>query len=481
MDKNSQEKKEVKIFRPLETYAIRAYESVGWKLKGSRFKKGIYSTLTFLREKSVINKDDLGEIEKAIEAALKSFEKLYIEKRNVGLIPSLAAGLGGGGAFSCGTALAVNFVSSAVALNLGIGLEIIGAGLCAAAFPIYKYINEKKIAAYDSAIDIALSELEKRQAEAATFLLINNAEAIQAPQARVSAVQTVIRQEPASQYIIEVENLTKDYGSGRGIFDVTLSVQKGETLGFLGPNGAGKTTAIRQLAGFQFPQSGTAKILRMDCFTDRCEIMKNVGYLPGEVNFPQGLKAKDVIKIASAVKGIESGKSREAELLKLFPIDLDARTKKMSVGERRKLAIIVAFLSDPDILILDEPSSGLDPIMQKTFIEFILGEKKKGKTILLSSHMFDEVGALCDRISIIKDGRIIKELTAADIKIPPEKTYEVSFASGEIKTVTVSDDGINEFISSFRGQNVINFVEKKFDLETYFLNFYKSSKTFMEV
>lgn len=300
--------------------------------------------------------------------------------------------------------------------------------------------------------------------------------------------------------IIDVNILTKDYGFGRGIFDISLDVKKGETLCFLGPNGAGKTTTIRQLVGFQSPQSGCAKILGMDCFFDRCKIMENVGYLPGEVNFPQGLKAKDVLSIVKSIKEMKDD-GREEELLKLFPIDLNISTKKMSVGERRKLAIIVAFLSNPDILILDEPSSGLDPIMQHAFIDFILDEKKKGKTILLSSHMFDEVGALCDRISIIKEGRIIKELKSADIKRPCEKTYEITFADiatadkfskngfsasveGRSKAsvqVKVTDNNINNLINVLSQYNVTNFVEKKFDLESFFLNFYKSAKTFTGV
>lgn len=310
----------------------------------------------------------------------------------------------------------------------------------------------------------------------------------------LDATRAVLSEERAKQKtreIIKVENLTKDYGSGRGIFDVSLRVAKGETLGFLGPNGAGKTTTIRQLVGFQEPQKGSTRILELDCFKDRCKIMESVGYLPGEVNFPQGLKAKDVLDVVKTIKGMKD-KGREEELLKLFPIDLKNSTKKMSVGEKRKLAIIVAFISDPDILILDEPSSGLDPNMQRVFIDFILEEKRRGKTILLSSHMFDEVGALCDRIVIIKDGRIIHELLASEIKRPEEKVYEIGFADkislakfekkhsltqksdrrDSIK-ITVKDADINGFLAELSDYKIANLAEQKFDLETFFLNFYK--------
>ncbi len=296
--------------------------------------------------------------------------------------------------------------------------------------------------------------------------------------------------------IIEVSGLTKDFGHGRGIFDISLKVNKGETLGFLGPNGAGKTTTIRHLLGFTNPGSGSCKILGYDCFNEKCEIMKHVGYLPGEVNFPDGLNAKQFLDMLIELKDVKEN-NRMEELLNLFPIDLDMISKKMSVGGKRKLAVIATFLSDPDILIMDEPSSGLDPLMQERFIEFILEEKKKGKTILLSSHMFDEVGALCDRISIIKEGRIIKELTAKEIKRPVDKTYEITFSNNEELSafrketfsfqksketnairIVVKDKDINLMTSVLSKYKIANLEEIGFDLEKYFLNFYKSDRKF---
>ena len=216
--------------------------------------------------------------------------------------------------------------------------------------------------------------------------------------------------------IIEVINLTKDYGFGRGVFDVSFSIQKGETFGFLGPNGAGKTTTIRHLMGFSKAEKGEAKILNKDTFTHYAEILKHVGYIPGELAFPAGLTGFELIKMTEDLVG-KRDPERLTMLCDLFKLDarlLKSSTKQMSLGTKRKLAIVTAFMSDPDILILDEPTSGLDPIMQDVFIDFIKKEKERGKTILLSSHIFNEVDQTCDRISIKR--KIIDTFVANDLK-----------------------------------------------------------------
>ena len=228
--------------------------------------------------------------------------------------------------------------------------------------------------------------------------------------------------------IIEVNNLTKDYGHGRGIFDVDFYVNKGETLGFLGPNGAGKSTTMRHLMGFSKPQKGSTTINGLDCTDKHYELLKDVGYLPGEVAIPEGLTGNGFIKMMQDMRGIRDEK-RVKYLLERFQLDPSGLVKRMSIGEKRKLAIVTAFMSDPDVLLLDEPTSGLDPVMQETFIEFIRDEKKKGKTILLSSHIFSEVEALCDRIAIIKDGKLISIVDAADIKHGLKNIFTIEFDS----------------------------------------------------
>ena len=188
--------------------------------------------------------------------------------------------------------------------------------------------------------------------------------------------------------IIEVDNLTQDYGHGRGIFDVSFAVKEGEVFGFLGPNGAGKSTTIRHIMGFSRPQKGETRVFGMESFHNYYKILSNVGYLPGEIALPEGLNGKEFIKMMGDLR-----KSQNTDMLNYlldkFKLDPNMDTKSMSLGDKRKLAIVTAFMNDPEVLILDEPTSGLDPVMQQNFIDFIKEEKKKGKTILLSSHIFN--------------------------------------------------------------------------------------------
>ena len=202
--------------------------------------------------------------------------------------------------------------------------------------------------------------------------------------------------------IINVEHLTKDYGYGRGVFDVSIKVHKGECYGYLGPNGAGKSTTIRHIMGFSKTSVGKVEILGQETFGNTDKILDKVGYLPGEPALPLYMNGWEFLKTMEDMRG-----SRNEEmlnhLLEIFKLDPSLSIKSMSLGDKRKLAVVSAFMNDPDILILDEPTSGLDPVMQKVFIDFILEEKKRGKTILLSSHIFSEVDATCTVISYNSD------------------------------------------------------------------------------
>ena len=297
--------------------------------------------------------------------------------------------------------------------------------------------------------------------------------------------------------VIEVNKLTKDYGHGRGIFDVTFGVQKGETLGFLGPNGAGKSTTMRHLMGFSKPHSGTANINGLDCGEKHHEILRNVGYLPGEVALPDGLTGRAFISMMKKMRGTK-GNDRTDALLKLFEMNPDGNVKRMSIGEKRKLAVVTAFMSDPDILLLDEPTSGLDPVMQEVFIDFIREEKKRGKTILLSSHIFSEVEALCDRIAIIKDGRLISTVDAADVKHGLKNEFTIEFESTEdydrfIRSgltpergdqsakkcvISVPDQLTNVFLAALSKCRIRSMDEHSVSLEEYFMHFYKNDRRF---
>jgi ABC-2 type transport system ATP-binding protein len=206
--------------------------------------------------------------------------------------------------------------------------------------------------------------------------------------------------------MIEISQLNLIYPSGKGIFDVDLVIQDGEVFGYLGPNGAGKTTTIRGLLGFMKPTSGYVRIQGLDPQHDSVDLQRKIGYLPGEMAFFPRYTGHEFLDFMAAMRGL-TDRSREAELIQRFELDVAGRINKMSKGMKQKLAIVVALMHDPEILILDEPTSGLDPLMQNRFLELIEEEKKRGKTILMSSHLFEEVERVCDRAGIIKDGRIL--------------------------------------------------------------------------
>lgn len=304
---------------------------------------------------------------------------------------------------------------------------------------------------------------------------------------------------------IEIKDLTKDYGLNRGVFNVSLSIEKGECYGFLGPNGAGKSTTIRHLMGFSKPDSGSCKIKGLESFENTSQILENVGYLPGEVALPEGLTGTQFIKMMHDMRHLESN-NREKELLDLFELDPSGNTKSMSLGQKRKLAIVAAFMHDPDVLILDEPTSGLDPIMQQRFIKFIKDEKKKGKTILLSSHIFSEVDATCDKIAIIKDGKIVDKFITNDLKHTNTKIYEVYFNSSKeykefisdtdnIKEISIleklenenkctirfQDEDINVITKVLAKYKIKKLIQDKETLQDYFMKFYKENHTYEEV
>ncbi len=297
--------------------------------------------------------------------------------------------------------------------------------------------------------------------------------------------------------LITVSHLTKDYGHGRGVFDINISVSQGECYGFLGPNGAGKTTTIRHLMGFSKPQSGSTAIMGKDSWENAAMLQNTVGYLPGEIALPTGITGAEFLDMMAKMRHVKD-KSYLGSLLDRFELDPNVDTKKMSLGVKRKLAVVTAFMHDPDILILDEPTSGLDPIMQQTFIDYILEEKKRGKTIFLSSHIFHEVDATCDRIAIIKDGKIVSEFDAEQLKKESDKIYRITcrdkasflkltqlpFAFSSVNSkklrarVRIKANQINELISMTADLNVEDFQEFPFTLEDYFMNFYKTDTVF---
>lgn len=306
-----------------------------------------------------------------------------------------------------------------------------------------------------------------------------------------------------NSHIIEVSHLTKDYGFGRGVFDVSIHVDRGEVFGFLGPNGAGKSTTIRHLMGFSKPDSGNTRIFGCETFEKYGEVLNHVGYIPGEIALPAGLTGWEFIKMMQNMQKIHNDQ-RLHDMLSLFELEnnvLRGETKRMSLGVKRKLAVVTAFMSDPEVLILDEPTSGLDPVMQENFVQFIHEEKERGKTILLSSHIFSEIDSTCDRIAIIKDGKLVSEFVADDLKHASRKYYTIDFETMEAIrqfhahtqaipslvllgedtcriSVSVEDEDLNSLIALLSSLAVLSFSNRKETLEDYFMKFYKEDRDF---
>ena len=295
-------------------------------------------------------------------------------------------------------------------------------------------------------------------------------------------------------HVIAIENFTKDYGNKKGVFDVSLHIEKGEVYGYLGPNGAGKSTTLRHLMGFSKADSGKLSVNDLDCWKDKTIIKKDVGYLPGEIALPEDMTGIEYLKLIDKLRKTND-LSYANELIEYFEIDSSVKIKKMSKGMKQKIAIIMAFMHDPDILLLDEPTSGLDPLMQEKFIKLINNEKQKGKTIILSPHIFEEISKLCDRVGIIKKGKLIKEVVMADLKHSENKTYKIEFKNdedfvkikneypnAEVETskkqviISITDNEINNLISDLSSCDIRFLKEEKHTLEEYFMKFYEDDE-----
>lgn len=210
-----------------------------------------------------------------------------------------------------------------------------------------------------------------------------------------------------NMHAIETSRLTTSYGKNRGIVDVDLQVEPGEIFGFIGPNGAGKTTTIRTLLNFIFPDSGMAEIFGLDCIRQTKEIKRQVGYIPGEVNYYDTMRVRELLAYAASFhEKCDAGWIKV--LAERLDLDIDRRIDALSFGNKKKVAIVQALLHRPRLLILDEPTSGLDPLMQKRFFEILREENEAGVTVFFSSHILSEVERLCSRVAIIKDGSILK-------------------------------------------------------------------------
>ncbi|MGI8878644.1 MAG: ABC transporter ATP-binding protein [Candidatus Limnocylindria bacterium] len=285
--------------------------------------------------------------------------------------------------------------------------------------------------------------------------------------------------------------LTKDYGSGRGIFDLDLVIDRGEVFGFLGPNGAGKTTTIRQLMGLVRPSRGSAEIFGLDCQRDSVEVKRCIGYLPGELPQYGGWKGAEVVAYLAGLRGnVDPGEVRR--IAERFELDLGRTYREYSHGNKQKLALVVAFMHRPELLILDEPTSGLDPLNQLQFHELVDGAIARGASVFLSSHVLSEVEQLCDRAGIVREGRLVALAPLAELRAAKEREVEIRFASAPpieriraLDGVTVLEStgprvrcrvrgSIAPLVTVLRDAEVVDLVTHEPTLEQAFLSFYSA-------
>lgn len=295
--------------------------------------------------------------------------------------------------------------------------------------------------------------------------------------------------------VIKATNLTKDYGLNRGVFDINFEVKKGEMIGFVGSNGAGKTTTIRQIMGFLKPTKGSVTINGLECYEHSAEIAKLIGYVPGEIAFPDLKTGTAFFKMQAELLGLKDF-TKTNELIKKLALDPKASLKRMSKGMKQKTALIAALMNDPEIIILDEPTTGLDPLMRDEFLSIIKEEHKKGKTILMSTHLYEEVEATCDKVALIDNGHIIDLVDIAKVSNPDVQTWYVDMkwdqdipdimAKSSFNVVKTSKhrrlqfkvrrEDISNFLSLLANYEINAMIEKHDTLQNYFNRKFKEGE-----
>ena len=290
--------------------------------------------------------------------------------------------------------------------------------------------------------------------------------------------------------VIEIKHLRKDYGKARGIVDVSFEVREGEIFGFIGPNGAGKSTTIRTLLALIHPTSGSATIFGRDCIKDAREIAKDVGYLPSEVFYYDNMKVIDLLKYSASFYKKDCS-ARIKNLSDQLGLDLHRKIADLSFGNRKKVGIIQGLIHQPKLIILDEPSIGLDPLMQQTFFDILLEENREGATILFSSHILSEVQKICGRVAIIREGLIVRVDSIASFRDNSYKKIAVDTAQaldaeafhlpgvakleyGDRTASFIYQGSVNDIMQRLAGMDLTNISITEPDLEEIFMHYYRA-------
>lgn len=292
---------------------------------------------------------------------------------------------------------------------------------------------------------------------------------------------------------IETQGLTKDYGNGRGIFDLDLTVKDGEVFGFLGPNGAGKTTTIRLLMGLIHATRGSARIFGLDCERDAVAVKRKVGYCPGELPQFGGWRGAEIVAYVAGLRGDVEDASIKA-LAEQLDLDLGRKYREYSHGNKQKLALVLAFMHKPSLVILDEPTTGLDPLHQQEFYAIVRDARAAGATIFVSSHVLSEVEHICDRVGIVREGRLATVSTLDDLVGMRAFHVEIEFADGVPAEQLRGVEGLEQLrveahratgmlrgsfeplMAALAGRRVIGLTSREPSLEEIFLTYYEEAK-----
>lgn len=285
--------------------------------------------------------------------------------------------------------------------------------------------------------------------------------------------------------LIEINDLIKDYKNNRGLFSVSINLKKGEFCGLIGENGSGKSTLMRLIMGFIKPDSGRILIAGLDPFKSQEEVKQYLSYVPGEINYPDLQKGNDFLKLQAELDP-SFNKEKANYLINKLQLDITAYPKRMSKGMKQKMAIVNALAKDKDMYLLDEPTTGLDPLMREAFLEILEEEKKNGKAIFMSSNTFEEVERVCDRVIYISEGKVIGDIDINDVKKQDLRIFKAKFADNEYFShekkssyffkaneenkeifYIVKRSDINKLIKKLSDLNITNMSEYNFSLKEY--------------